>query len=125
MITRTTLNNFYNDVLNQTKPVLAVFCASSCQLCDIVEPVLEGFASEFAGRVHFVRVDMDETQELRALYEINVRPTMVLFDDGWEVTRFTGPPNGVAIRDVLTKVAGPIESQDGGDLVKRLRQDVL
>lgn len=101
MIKNATLNSFNNIVLNSDKPVLAVFCASSCRLCAMVDPVLEMFDSEFAERVEFVRIDMDEAAGLKTLYEIEVRPTMILFVDGDEVTRFAGAPDGVAIRDAL------------------------
>lgn len=108
MTKNATLNNFNNIVLNSSKPVLAVFCASSCRLCATVEPVVEMFESEFAGRIDFVRIDLDEVAGLKTLYEIKTRPTMILFVDGDEVTRFTGPPNGVAIREALEAATKPV-----------------
>lgn len=110
MTRNATLNSFNNMVLNSDKPVLAVFCASSCRLCDTVEPVLQMFESDFAQRVEFIRIDMDEAAGLKTLYEIKVRPTMILFVNGDEVTRFAGAPNGVAIRNALEAVTEPISS---------------
>jgi thioredoxin 1 len=79
-----TLNesNFQTEVLEAKQPVLVDFWAEWCAPCRMIAPLLEELATEYEGRVHIGKVNVDENQQLAAQYRITGIPTLLLFKDG-------------------------------------------
>ncbi len=50
-------------------------------------PVIEDLANEFAGRVRFVKVDVEEESDTLASFSASAVPTYIVFRDGVEVER--------------------------------------
>jgi thioredoxin 1 len=73
---------FADEVLASPIPVVVDFWAPRCKPCDAIEPHLLGLADEWAGRVRFVRVDVDAEPVLGARYGVLSLPTVVLFAAG-------------------------------------------
>jgi thioredoxin 1 len=78
------LNNgeFETEVLKSNIPVLVDFYADWCGPCHAIAPTIEALSNEFAGRVKFVKVDVDSNQEVSSSYEIMSIPTIMLFENG-------------------------------------------
>ena len=70
--------------------VLVDFFATWCGPCKRLAPIIDQIAAERAGKVKFVRVDVDESKDLAHKYNIDAMPTLVLFDKGAEKTRWVG-----------------------------------
>jgi thioredoxin-like negative regulator of GroEL len=64
--------------------------------------VLDRLASEFAGRVAFVKVNVDENPALVDMYEVSATPTLVMFDAGNEVGRMVGAQAEPAVRALIS-----------------------
>lgn len=77
-----TKNNFEAEVINANEPVLVDFWASWCGPCQMLSPVIEEIAKEYAGKVIVGKVNVDEEQELAAKYGVMSIPTVILFKDG-------------------------------------------
>ena len=69
-------------VASATVPVVADFWAPWCGPCRMVGPVLEKMATDHAGKVSVVKVNVDVNQELAARYGIMSIPTVILFKGG-------------------------------------------
>ena len=82
--------DFDSEVLNSDIPVLVDFFATWCGPCKRLAPIIDQIAAERAGKVKFVRVDVDESKDLAHKYNIDAMPTLVLFDKGAEKTRWVG-----------------------------------
>ncbi|MEC9416800.1 MAG: thioredoxin domain-containing protein, partial [Thermoproteota archaeon] len=52
------------DVLNSDKPVFVDFWAQWCGPCRMVGPVVEELAGDYDGKVNFVKVNVDNAQEI-------------------------------------------------------------
>ncbi|MEC9436251.1 MAG: thioredoxin domain-containing protein, partial [Thermoproteota archaeon] len=52
------------DVLNSEKPVFVDFWAQWCGPCRMVGPVVEELAGDYDGKVNFVKVNVDNAQEI-------------------------------------------------------------
>lgn len=75
---------FEAQVLKSDKPVLVDFWAEWCGPCRMLGPILDQLATEKAGAVKVVKVNVDECPALQAQYNVRSIP-MLLFIKGGEV----------------------------------------
>jgi thioredoxin 1 len=81
-------NTFSKEI--STGVVLVDFWATWCKPCVAMEPVLDSIAGIYENRAWICKVDIDKNRELAKENRINVIPTMVIFKDGVETSRFSG-----------------------------------
>lgn len=82
-------DNFKAEVLESNKPVLVDFYADWCGPCKMLSPIVEAVAKE-TENIKFVKINVDEAQELAMQYNIMSIPTLVLIKDGQEMNRKVG-----------------------------------
>lgn len=58
-------------------PAIIDFYADWCQPCKMVAPVLEGLASEYAGKIMVYKINTEEEQELASVFGIQSIPTLL------------------------------------------------
>lgn len=73
-----------------TAPVLVDLWAPWCGPCRFVSPILADLASENAGRLKVVKVNVDENPALSARFDARSIPTLVVLRDGRVVDRVVG-----------------------------------
>lgn len=83
-------DNFEQEVLSATEPVLVDFSAEWCGPCKALGPVIDALATEYAGRVKIGAVDVDKNQSLAVKYGISAIPTVLLFQNGQVTQKFYG-----------------------------------
>lgn len=84
--------DFRNEVLLASTPVVLDFYATWCPPCKMLAPMLDQLATEYSGRVKFVKVNTDEEYELAAQYGIQGVPTLMFFEQGKLVDKVVGVP---------------------------------
>ena len=89
-IANLTDDTFAAEVLPSDTPVLVDFWAPWCGPCRAIAPVITELASEYASRVAFAKVNVDEAKETAKLYGIRAIPTLLIFRDGEVVDRIQG-----------------------------------
>ena len=83
-------NQEFSEVINNSHKVVVVdFFAEWCMPCVMLGPVLEDIAQEMK-EVKFVKVNVDDNQELAGKYSVSSIPCLVIFKDGEEVDRIVG-----------------------------------
>ncbi len=83
-------NNFAEVVLKSKIPVLVDFGAHWCAPCRAIAPVMDQLAEEYRGKVNVARVNVDESLQLAAKYNIMSIPSVMIFRDGKIVRQLVG-----------------------------------
>lgn len=83
-------NNFQQEVLESSIPVLVDFWAPWCMPCRMLEPIIEKLAEENQGKLKVCRLNTDENQNIAAQYGIQGIPTLIVFKEGREIGRTVG-----------------------------------
>ncbi len=85
------LEQFRAELASSDVPVVVDFYATWCGPCKRISPLLESSASLLAGKVKFLKVDVDQLFDLSANYNIRSMPTVLVLDmKGKELSRKVG-----------------------------------
>ncbi len=85
-----TKDNFEKEVMHSKTQVLVDFWAPWCGPCRLVGPVLDKISSEYATKLVFSKLNVDDSQEIAAKFDVRGIPCMIVFKDGKEVDRIIG-----------------------------------
>src|SRR5438046_8492021 len=72
--------DFDTEVIGSTIPVLVDFYADWCGPCKIVAPTMETLSKEYAIKVKFVKVNVDNNPEVASKYDIMSIRAALLFE---------------------------------------------
>ena len=95
--------NFDSEVLRSTVPVLVDFYADWCGPCKIIAPTMEALSMEYAGKIKFVKLNVDNNQEVSSKYDIMSIPTAMLFEKGEVKDSLIGAYPAAAYRQRLDR----------------------
>lgn len=96
------MDNFQK-LLTTDKPILLDFWAPWCAPCSFMHPIFEKVAREYAGKILFAKVNVDENQSIAVKYEIQAIPTLILLINGKIVERSVGVMNEGELRRMVEK----------------------
>lgn len=82
MVKHVNKEEFENILKDSTLPVVCDFWATWCGPCRMLAPVLDELSEEYSDKAVFVKVDVDDNEELAAKYEIRSIPDVIVFKNG-------------------------------------------
>ncbi|MCP3934424.1 MAG: thioredoxin [Actinomycetia bacterium] len=94
-------SNFDDLVASSTVPIVVDLWAEWCGPCRMVAPALEQLATERAGDIRVVKVNVDLARQTAMKMGSQSIPTLILIDDGNEVARQVGAMPIAGIRNWL------------------------
>jgi len=98
---------FETEVTKSQQPVVVDFWAAWCGPCRSLAPVIEQVAREYAGKVKFAKVNVDQNQALAARFGIKGIPTLLFFKDGQVIDQEVGfIPRNVVVEKVNALLNG-------------------
>lgn len=63
--------------LKSELPCVIDFYADWCKPCKMISPFLDELAEEYKGKVHFLKINVDEEPEISSFYQIQAIPAMM------------------------------------------------
>lgn len=105
MATQITDAMFENSVIKSEIPVLLDFWAPWCGPCRAIAPVIDELSQEYADKVSFCKMNVDENPVTPAKFAIRAIPTLILFKNGEIVEQITGAVSKSALKEMLDSKA--------------------
>jgi thioredoxin 1 len=81
--------------------VLVDFWAVWCGPCQMVAPIIEELAVEYAGKVKVMKLNTDENPEIAGRFQVMSIPTILIFKNGQPVERLVGAMPKRKFKEVL------------------------
>jgi thioredoxin 1 len=83
--------------------VVVDFFATWCGPCKVIAPKLEALSTELKGSVMFLKVDVDEVEEVATEYGVSAMPTFMFFKKSQKLEEFSGA-NENKLKEVVNKL---------------------
>ena len=86
------------------KPLAVIdFYAEWCMPCVVQGPVMDEIASKFLGKIHFVKVNVDDCNKLAQKFKVMSIPTIVVLKQGKEIGRMVGMQQAEILEEKMRK----------------------
>ncbi|MBN1755055.1 thioredoxin [bacterium] len=85
-----TQENFENEVLKSSVPVVVDFWAEWCRPCLMMAPILEELSDHFNDQIKIAKLNVDTAPHTAAQYQIRGIPTLLFFENGQVIDQVVG-----------------------------------
>lgn len=94
---------FDQEVLASEQPFLLDLGAPWCQPCKVLEPLVVELSNEYAGKIRFGTMNIDDNQQTPTKFQVRSVPTLLLFAKGEVVGQLMGSQPRKRIVELLDK----------------------
>lgn len=97
-----TIDNFEEEVIKSSKPVMVDFWGPQCGPCLALMPYVERLEGKYGEKVKISKVDASKNRRLCLSLKVLGLPTFLFYKDGNEVARLSG--NSLKIEDIEEEI---------------------
>jgi len=91
------------DVVNSDIPVFVDFWAEWCGPCRMVSPVVEELSKDYEGKVKFVKVNVDEANEIASKFNVFSIPTLIMLNKGEIISQQVGAASKESYKSMIDR----------------------
>ncbi|MBE5830642.1 MAG: thioredoxin [Butyrivibrio sp.] len=96
--------NFEQDVLKSSIPVLVDFSADWCGPCKMMAPVIDELADMYEGELKVGKINVDQSPDIAQKYNVMSIPMFAFFKNGEVVETAVGALNKAKLQAIIDKV---------------------
>ena len=96
--------NFEQDVLKSSIPVLVDFSADWCGPCKMMAPVIDELADMYEGEMKVGKINVDQSPDIAQKYNVMSIPMFAFFKNGEVVETAVGALNKAKLQGIIDKV---------------------
>lgn len=94
----------FNEIVNNGHELVVVdFFADWCMPCLMMAPIIEDLAEQM-DNVKFVKINVDDNEEIAGKYEVRSIPTLIFFKGGKEVDKVVGGMDQDALEEKIQEL---------------------
>jgi thioredoxin 1 len=98
----------FKKVLKDNVGVICDFTASWCGPCKMISPVFEEFSKKYKS-LAFIKVDVDQLQEIASQYRVQAMPTFKVFVQEKEIEEMKGADKN-GLEEMIKRAVKKVES---------------
>jgi thioredoxin 1 len=98
--------NFDDEVIQSSVPVLVDFWATWCGPCRQIAPTIEALADSYGEAVKIGKLDVDHNQQVAMQYRVTSIPTVLIFKDGQAVDTIVGARSRADYESAIERAKG-------------------
>jgi thioredoxin 1 len=99
-------DNFSQEVLSSSQPVLVDFWAPWCGPCRMIAPMVEELANENRGSFKIGKINIDDNPNTAQSYGVSSIPTLIMFKGGKDVDRIVGVQPKHKLQAAIDEIKG-------------------
>ena len=111
-IVELTLMNF-NHIIKDNSQVIVDFWSPSCMPCRAMEPIYVKLAREYAGKVIFGKLNIDQNVLIATQYGVMAVPTFLFFKGGQLVNKIQGAVGENPLKRAIQQLAYHVKKVQG------------
>ena len=112
-----TQDQFAEEVTQAALPVVVDFYATWCGSCRQLAPTMDSLAEQYAGKIKFVKVNVDESPKLAQTFQVEGIPMLVFLQNG----KATGTSVGMIAKEDLILRLNSLLQTNGQSVAKVTR----
>ncbi len=103
-----TPENFKSEVIKSNIPVLVDFWAAWCGPCQVMNPIVTDLADKWSEKVKVGKANIDDNETIATEYNVQAIPTIIIFQHGEIVARFTSIVPQTVLEEKLNELTHSI-----------------
>jgi len=103
-IVKLSSENFQEEVMGSSLPVLVDFYAEWCGPCKMISPVIDELAKAYEGKIKVAKLDIDQAGDIASSHGVMSIPTIIFFKNSKKVEKKTGALDKEQLEELIQKV---------------------